>query len=117
VKRKASRSDAQQSAELLMLDEFSRQIGKELKASTIPIGQAVVSVDGFLKEGDIVILAEAWAHIGKAKSAQRNKVLGDLLKLAFINSVLRICLRTRPGGRPGLQSRHKVSRVSAGFSL
>lgn len=72
-----------------MLDEFSRQIGKELKASTIPIGQAVVSVDGFLKEGDIVILAEAWAHIGKAKSAQRNKVLGDLLKLAFINSVLR----------------------------
>jgi len=30
---------------------------------------------------------------------------------------LRICLRTRPGGRPGLQSRHKGRRVSAGFSL
>jgi hypothetical protein len=71
------------------LDEFSRQIGKELRASTIPIGQAVVTVDGFFKEGDFVILAEAWAHIGKAKSAQRNKVLGDLLKLAFISSVLK----------------------------
>ena len=39
--------------------------------------------------GPRVTLVEAWAHVGKAKSARRNKVLSDMLKLAFVSSVLR----------------------------
>ena len=72
-----------------MMCEFPRQIGKELRESVIPIGQTNVTVDGFFRDGNLVVLAEAWAHIGNAKSAQRHKVLGDLLKLAFLRRVLR----------------------------
>jgi hypothetical protein len=36
-----------------------------------------------------VTLVEAWAHVGKAKAAQRNKVLGDMVKLALVTSALR----------------------------
>ena len=28
---------------------------------------------------------EIWAHVGKAKSAQRNKVLADVLKMALVS--------------------------------
>jgi hypothetical protein len=45
-------------------------------------------VDGFHRDGNRVTLVEAWAHVGKAKAAQRNKVLSDMLKLAFVSSVL-----------------------------
>jgi hypothetical protein len=33
--------------------------------------------------------AKDTGHVGKAKSAQRNKVLGDVLKLALVTSALR----------------------------
>lgn len=89
AKRAASCSDAQQLAEHLMVSEFSRQLGRELGRATIPIGKNKVTVDGFHRDDNRVTLVEAWAHIGKAKSAQRNKVLGDMLKLAFVSSVLR----------------------------
>lgn len=37
--------------------------------------------DGFCEEP--LTLCEAWAHIGLAKSAQRNKVLADAFKLLY----------------------------------
>ena len=89
MKRTASCSDVQQLAEQLMVSEFSRQLGKEFGKATIPIGKAKVTVDGFHKSGNGVTLVEAWAHVGKAKAAQRNKVLSDMLKLALVTSVLR----------------------------
>jgi len=72
-----------------MVIEFSRQLGRELGKATIPIGSARVAVDGFHKGEDGVTLVEVWAHVGKAKTAQRDKVLGDMLKLALVTSVLR----------------------------
>ena len=94
MKRKSSCSDVQQLAEKLMINEFSGQLGRELGKATIPIGRGVkVTVDGFHRDDNRVTLVEAWAHVGKAKSAQRNKVLGDMLKLALVTSVLR---RSRP---------------------
>ena len=72
-----------------MIAEFSRELGRELAAETIPVGTARVTVDGFHKDDRRVTLVEVWAHIGKAKAAQRNKVLSDMLKLAFVTSVLR----------------------------
>jgi len=88
-KRSASCSDVQQLAEQLMISEFSRQLGRELGRATIPIGKNKVTVDGFHRDENRITLVEAWAHVGKAKSAQRNKVLTDMLKLAFVSSVLR----------------------------
>lgn len=93
VRRTSSRSDVQQFAEKLLIEEFSRQIGKELSEATIPIGQSRVTVDGYFKDSSVVVLVEAWSHVGKAKPAQRHKVLGDILKLALIaNVVKRSCL-------------------------
>jgi len=89
MKRAASCSDAQQLAERLMIAEFSRELGRTLGATTIPIGTARVEVDGFHRDAARVTLVEVWAHVGKAKPAQRNKVLGDMLKLALVSSVLR----------------------------
>jgi hypothetical protein len=89
MKRTASCSEVQQLAEQLMIGEFSRQLGRELGPETIPIGKNKVTVDGFHRDENRVTLVEAWAHVGKAKSAQRNKVLSDMLKLAFVSSVLR----------------------------
>ena len=94
MKRTASCSDAQQLAERLMIAEFSRELGRELAAATIPIGTARVAVDGFHKDDSRVTLVEVWAHIGNAKAAQRNKVLSDMLKLVLVASVLR---RSYPG--------------------
>ena len=94
MKRKSSCSDVQQLAKKLMINEFSGQLGRELGKATIPIGRGVkVTVDGFHRDDNRVTLVEAWAHVGKAKSAQRNKVLGDMLKLALVTSVIR---RSRP---------------------
>lgn len=72
-----------------MISEYSRQLRRELGQATIPIGRNKVTVDGFHRDDNRVTLVEAWAHVGTAKSAQRNKVLGDMLKLAFVSSVLR----------------------------
>ena len=72
-----------------MVSEFSRQLGRTLAPATIPIGRNKVTVDGFHRNDNRVTLVEAWAHVGKAKSAQRNKVLSDMLKLAFVSSLLR----------------------------
>jgi hypothetical protein len=89
MKRMASCSDVQQLSEGLMINDFSHQLGRELRKATIPIGSAKVAVDGFHKNDSGVTLVEVWAHVGKAKAAQRNKVLGDMLKLALVASVLR----------------------------
>jgi hypothetical protein len=89
TKRSGSCSDVQQLAEQLMVSEFSRQLGVELGKVTIPIGNAKVTVDGFHRDDNQVTLVEAWAHVGNAKPAQRNKVLSDMLKLTLVTSVLR----------------------------
>jgi len=72
-----------------MIAEFSRELGRELAAETIPLGTARVTVDGFHRDDRSITLVEVWAHIGKAKAAQRNKVLSDMLKLVLVSSVLR----------------------------
>lgn len=89
MKRTASCSDVQQLAEQLMVTELSRELGRTLAKATIPVGTSKVAVDGFHREGNQVILAEAWAHVGRARSAQRNKVLGNMLKLVFVTTILR----------------------------
>ena len=69
MKRAGSCSDVQQLAERLMINEFSRQLGRQLGKATIPMGKTKVTVDGFHKDENRVTLVEAWAHVGKAKAA------------------------------------------------
>ncbi len=40
-----------------------------------------LEIDGFSEAPRI--LCEAWAHIGRPKSAQKNKVMADAMKLIF----------------------------------
>jgi hypothetical protein len=89
TKRVASCSDVQQLVEKIMVSEFSRELGRELGRATIPIGKTKVTVDGFHRSESGFVLVEAWAHVGKVRKAQRDKVLDDVLKLAFVTSALR----------------------------
>jgi len=81
--------DVQQLVEKIMVNEFARELGKELGRATIPVGKAKVTVDGFHRGESRMVLVEAWAHVGKVRKAQRDKVLGDTLKLALVTSALR----------------------------
>lgn len=110
MKRTASCSDVQQLAEQLMIREFSHQLERELGKATIPIGRAKVTVDGFHRDENRVTLVEAWAHVGKAKAAQRNKVLSDMLKLALVTSVLRTLSQLESGFLSDLRRRRGCER-------
>lgn len=89
MKRQSSRSDVQQLVEKLMVGEFSQHLNKTLLGATIPLGSTSIQVDGFCRDEHGITIVEAWAHIGKAKSAQRNKVLGDMLKLVLLKAAFR----------------------------
>jgi hypothetical protein len=69
-----------------MIEEFSRQLGRELEAKSIRVKTGQVAVDGFHQDDNRVTFVEVWAHFGKAKPAQRHKVLSDILKLALVTS-------------------------------
>ncbi len=63
-----------------MLQLLSEELGVDLAPRRVEIEDgAWVQIDGV--SDDPPILVEAWAHQGKAKSAQRNKVATDALKL------------------------------------
>ena len=83
----AGNSDVQRNAETVALRALAEQLGFELTPERIylPSG-ARVEVDGV--SHDPPVLVEVWAHQGKPKPAQRNKVLGDALKLQYIGDLL-----------------------------
>lgn len=71
-------STEQREAERVMLDVLGQQLGRALGPATITVPSgARVEVDG----ADVgrTVLVECWAHQGKAKPAQKNKVLADAL--------------------------------------
>ncbi|MHB9130401.1 MAG: hypothetical protein ACYDBB_04825 [Armatimonadota bacterium] len=47
-----------------------------------------MEVDGYFEYNHHYTLIEVWAHVGKAKPAQRHKVMADLLKLVFLRDYL-----------------------------
>jgi len=76
-------SSVQQEAERIILGELGRHLGANLEPRRIHLSDgAWVYVDGY--NADPLILVEAWAHQGRPKAAQRNKVLGDALKLQHV---------------------------------
>jgi hypothetical protein len=94
--RLSSRSDDQKAAEEAALKNLHTRLGVEFEATRLHLGGQVFDVDGYAEAGDRIMLAEVWAHVGKAKSAQRHKVKADILKLALITRLLQ---RERPACR------------------
>ncbi len=62
----------------------SLRVGLAKKRFELPAG-GWLEIDGFSEAPRI--LCEAWAHIGKPKPAQKNKVMADAMKLIFASSL------------------------------
>lgn len=76
----------QQEAEDLIIDLLGKALGVALakKRFELPTG-GWLEIDGYSESPGI--RCEAWAHIGKPKSAQKNKVMADAVKLLFAASL------------------------------
>jgi hypothetical protein len=84
TKRERSRSDAQINAEEQLIKRLGRKIAVPLQPRRIIIGRNPIELDGYYENHRQIIMAEAWSHVGKAKSAQKDKVLTDVLKLWLV---------------------------------
>jgi hypothetical protein len=80
-------SREQRAAEVLMIAALAAELGLELTPRRLELSDGVrVELDGATE--DLSVLVEAWAHQGIVKSAQRNKILTDAFKLAFVARTL-----------------------------
>lgn len=83
----AGDSGVQRTAEHVMLGLLGEELGLVLKSKRFTLADgARVEVDGV--DEDTSILVEAWAHQGQPKSAQKHKILADVLKLLHLASTL-----------------------------
>jgi hypothetical protein len=81
-------SEEQREAERVMLELLSARLGVNLQPRMIQLPSGVrLEVDGACD--DPPIFCEAWAHQGAAKSAQRDKVAKDILKLLILKEAAR----------------------------
>ena len=80
-------SDEQREAQEVMMALLADRLGVELHPATLHLPSGCrIEVDGC--SADRTGLAEAWAHQGVPKAAQRAKVSKDAFKLAFAARVL-----------------------------
>jgi hypothetical protein len=83
----AGDSREQRHAEQVMLTVLSHRYGVTLTPRRILLDDGIrVEVDG--ADTELTILVEAWAHQGPPKTAQKHKVLADVLKLLHIAATL-----------------------------
>jgi hypothetical protein len=76
-------SAEQQRAELEIVAAFALRRGLALVPTKFMVGDGVcVNVDAV--DAEQRVLCEAWAHIGPPKSAQKQKVMTDALKLLLV---------------------------------
>lgn len=78
-------SAEQREAESWLVDQLQAELQIEFRRNCCPPVAAVAAVelDG-LALGDRPALCEAWAHLGRPRPAQKNKVLADALKLIWV---------------------------------
>jgi hypothetical protein len=89
MKRTASNALVQVAAQGVMLQKFGEAIGKKLSSSQILLDDILVQIDGHGEADGQIVLAECWAHIGKAKVAQKHKIAADVLKLSLASFAIR----------------------------
>ena len=85
--RAAGDSREQQEAEGFLVAALSNRAGVELRRRDFedPEGEWL-EVDGYCDSP--LILCEAWAHLGRPKSAQKNKVMADAFKLLYLERLI-----------------------------
>ena len=87
MKVHASNSSEQQQAEQLMLELLEIKLGSNFNEDThLPVD---VNVKPDAIDFDKKYIVEIYAHIGKLKGAQKDKVMGDILKLILIEKILK----------------------------
>jgi len=79
-------SAEQRNAEEFLVSSLAVLLGARLekKKVDLPDGEWL-EIDGFSESP--LILCEAWAHVGTPKSAQKNKVMADALKLLYVERI------------------------------
>ncbi len=87
--RTRSNAIVQIQAQSVMLRKFSEVMGKILGMNQIVLEGVLLQIDGYSETADEIILAECWAHVGKAKVAQKHKIAADVLKLSLAAKWLR----------------------------
>jgi len=78
----AGDSVEQRTAEPLLIAALGERLGIDLAKYRfrLPFG-GWLEIDGMCESP--LVLCEAWAHLGRPKSAQKNKVMTDAVKLMF----------------------------------
>ncbi len=84
----AGDSKEQREAEKWLIGALSKKLGVKLAKNrwALPSGTSI-ELDGFCESP--VVLCETWAHVGRPKSAQKQKVMTDALKLLFVKRLLK----------------------------
>lgn len=79
-------SSEQKEAEGWLVKQLSKKLGIKLDKRRLRLdGGSWVELDGLCEFP--LVLCEAWAHVGSPKSAQKNKVMADALRLLFANEL------------------------------
>ncbi len=82
-----SASDEQQEAGVVLVNALSHNLGVALESKSLELKDGCwVQIDGYSCEPPII--CEAWAHIGKPRGGQLDKVMSDALKLVFCEQQL-----------------------------
>jgi hypothetical protein len=118
----AGDSREQRQAEQVMLRLLGERYGVELKPRRIPLEDGIrVEVDG--ADDELSVLVEAWAHQGPPKSAQKHKVLADVLKLLHVaahvpgSPRLVLCLGDPAAARHFTSARSWAARALRDFAI
>jgi hypothetical protein len=78
----SSSSNEQQAAEIALVSALSDHLGIPLESKVLKLGgDCTIQIDGYSAEPPVI--CEAWAHIGKPKGSQPDKVMADAFKLLF----------------------------------
>jgi len=82
-----SNSDEQQVAGIALVNALSRYLGIPLESKVLELGaDTTVQIDGYSDEPPV--MCEAWAHIGRPRGSQPDKVMSDAFKLLFCERLL-----------------------------
>jgi len=83
-----SSSDEQQAAGIALVNALSRHLGVPVESKVLELGgDCTLQIDGY--SGRPPVICEAWAHIGKLRGSQPDKVMSDAFKLLFCEKLLR----------------------------
>ena len=71
-----------------MVNALSHHLGVPLESRVLELdGHCTVQLDGY--SDDPPVICQAWAHIGKPRGSQPDKVMSDAFKLLFCEKLLR----------------------------